>query len=268
MPIIRKAGRNMMTEDPPFDISLIEHFSFCPKQAENKLKGESEDDDVMEDGRIAHEGHEDYERQNRAKIRMSFKKSRQAGKKPGLKGAVELCLKGWIPEKFVEVYVESKKLGVVGKCDEVQIEKGKVRIIDYKTTFRRDDRPYMPDAAVAQLRAYAQSFMETFGYSGKIDLVIIRVFLEYDSVYADYVQEDEVVPLNAEGKYLADGWKGSTRKVYDLPFYPDVDVDEVRDIIKKIRKKDFVHGDNPNKCHYCPDNKVCVDAVLPKTSSK
>jgi len=142
------------------------------------------------------------------------------------------------------------------------ISSGKVELIDYKTTFRKKENSNFPEAAVLQLNAYANAFKEYYNYKKPIQLIIVRVYLIYDIVYEDSINENDIGFFNNNDEILTDGWKGKKEIIFKRYYHDSDDFEEVRNIVKKIKNKDFTHNDNPNKCKFCQYNKNCVDTLI------
>lgn len=249
----------------PIDISLIESYAFCPKQAKNKLDPTPDNDTLMSSGSEAHQNRE--EAIYKGKTREAFKKTRLTFGEHNLSpNALKSLIKSLVisdkSKSFVEFWVESKELGIKGFCDQISIDKGSISIIEYKTTFRPNEEVYFSQAAISQARAYAKAFMDYYDYQGPIRIIIQRVYLKFDWALADWIDETKAGYLNRDTKeIISDGWSGALKEVYNQPFYPDTDLDEIREIISKLRKKDFRHENNIRKCEKCQYNLSCEDNI-------
>lgn len=247
----------------PINISLMEQYIYCPKQAQNQLCGVKIANTAMLDGTDAHE--------YRHKIRCSWTKSRNASghnKKSyaTIKQTIQARIKNNDPTYFTEVKVESKELGVNGLIDEVRIGNNCVLITDYKTTFRKSGSgEYVSPSHVCQIRAYAAAFREHYGYKGRIYISIKKVYLVFDWASTDRIDENEEVKFKPDMKFIvSDGWEGHIKEVYNTRYHPDTDIDDIKKIVAKIRSKDFKHEGNKNKCDYCQYNISCDDSLIEK----
>jgi genome maintenance exonuclease 1 len=80
----------------------------------------------------------------------------------------------------------SKKLGIGGTVDLIAVYKGKVSVIDYKTSRRKKDED--PIGYFAQCVFYAMAFEETYGI--KVEQVVVAVSVEDPQINQLFVTED------------------------------------------------------------------------------
>ncbi|MBN2053141.1 PD-(D/E)XK nuclease family protein [Candidatus Woesearchaeota archaeon] len=242
------------------DISLIEQFSYCAKQAKNNLEGLKIKNPEMEDGAKKH-------KKNMIKL-CFFKTIRAETKNKSAKRIIEEILfnnhQGVF--RFSEVWVESKKYGIRGYCDEIKIEKGHVSIIEYKTTFDRSEKTYFREAPVNQIMAYYLAFSEYFRYDLPISLIVKRVILSIFLPYHDEITEEHLGIIKRNNTISSSSWDadlnvdvyvGSSSECTQLGYD-----NRIKEIVSRIKSKDFSHEGNKNKCSHCQYKESCDESLI------
>ncbi len=117
------------TAHDPLPISLVAHHVFCPRRAWLKAMGEKTDTRQMAVGLAEHHASDD-----------------PASSRPGTLRAVE---------------VASQDLGVIGRCDLVQLDDdGAATVVEYKATPVRN-RAEVTEPMTVQLALQAQALRES-----------------------------------------------------------------------------------------------------------
>lgn len=197
-------------KDELLPISLVAHTVFCPRRAWLEAQGEQADNYAMATGTLAH-GRVDTPSESR----------------PGTQRAVQ---------------IHSEALGVLGRCDVVEVESDGLRVVEYKTTPVRRRAEVTP-AQEVQVTLQALC-LEEMGEK-----------VTGASVYFINHNVEVAVSLGGEARTKCEQWVAATRDLVQSPSAPAPLLDDPR-------------------CSGCshavvclPDEQVHLDAPVHRTIS-
>lgn len=239
------------------DISVIEQFSYCPKQAENTLNLLQIPKKEMEQGNVFHKATEI--------IRNAIKKdkNKHSNNHRFIRDLIEKQKELINPIKLTDVYVKSEKLKIAGYCDEVIIYPDKIKIIDYKTK-RKFNEEIFSYSYLLQIRCYGLAFKEFYNITCPIILIIQPILCSF-APECQWMSEDEIKQeegnWNQQGEMLFSYFTAKKTKPQEYELKYNEETKDILEIVMKINNQDFKHENNVNKCNSCQFKEICEDSL-------